>query len=565
MTRFLTHPANVLGALAGLSVLLLALPIRLPLGGNYFDLYFIMDGAYRVGLGQIPHADFFAPSGALSFYLLAGAERLFPRAQPLLAAQLSMLALTLPLMFLAAIDVDRRSRLAAFALVAPFAIFSLAPINAIEFYPAPGADGIGVYNRQSGLVLYALMAAMFLMAEGWRRNLVLALALAALFYIKINVFLPALVLMAFGFVSGLLAARSAAIVLGTAFAAIVAAGAPTGLLAPYLSDVAAMVAHNRGHALSRMATMFSVKFDVIMTMSALILALLALRFAEIWRLILKLAHGPAAERLWHLRRLLQHDVALIGVGFTMSIVIEMQNTGSQEFVYLWPLLLAALTRLRADAEPRATRWKPALMMLFAAATLPTMVTILHRSARMIAVAPTYASLGLPELEALDRVVVRPENLAHARAMSAHYAGARANFTTLAEAGHMPSSILWSHIEYQAFYLLDLADAAAALRRLEASTGRTFASVYTPDNVDMMPYALGRAPLKDVTVSLDFGRGFPASRQAKLIAAADRADAIFLRRCPVTPYALDIVKLMQPALTGRDMIALTPCWDVAVKR
>jgi hypothetical protein len=565
MTRFLTHPAMVLGVLAGLAVLLLALPIRLPIGGNYFDLYFIMDGAYRVGLGQVPHADFFAPSGALPFYLLAGAEWLFPKAQPLLAAQLSLLAVTLPLITLAAIDVDRRSRLAAFAIVVPFAIFSLAPINAIEFYPAPGADGIGVYNRQSGLALYALMAAMFLMAEGWRRNLVLALALAALFYIKINVFLPALVLMAFGFVSGLLAARSAATVFGAAVVAIVAAGAPTGLLAPYLSDIAAMVAHNSGHALSRMATMFSVKFDVIMTMSALIVALLALRFAEIWRLILKLAHGPAAERLRHLRRLLQLDVALIGVGFVMAVVIEMQNTGSQEFVYLWPLLLAALTRLKADAEPRSVRWKPALMMLFAAAALPTFVTILHRTARMIAVAPTYASLGLPELKALDRVVVRPENLAHARAMSAHYAGARANYAALAEAGHMPSSILWSHIEYQAFYLLDLAEAAAALRRLEARTGRSFASVYTPDNVDMMPYALGRAPLKDVTVSLDFGRGFPASRQAKLIAAAGRADAIFLRRCPMTPYALDIVKLMQPALAGRDMIALTPCWDVAVKR
>lgn len=129
---------------------------------------------------------------------------------------------------------------------------------------------------------------------------------------------------------------------------------------------------------------------------------------------------------------------------------------------------------------------------------------------------------------------------------------------------MPSTILWSEIEYQAFYLVNLAEALKAFRQLEQRTGRTFATVYTPDNVDMMPYVLGRTPLRDVTVSLDLGRGFPASRQQRLVAAAARADAIFLRRCPVTPYSLDLVKLMQPALEGRTMMALTPCWDIAVK-
>lgn len=553
-----------MGSLAAAAFVLLTLPLKLPLGSNHTDLYFIIDGAYRVSLGQVPHADFFAPSGALPFYLLAGADWLFPRAQPLLAAQLSLLVITLPLMLLIGLDVDRRSRLLALGVTLPFAILSLLPINAIEFYPAPGADGIGVYNRQSGFVLYVLMAAMFLMVESWRRNLVLAVALTALFFIKINAFVPALVLVVFGLVAGLLTLRAAAVTLASTSATILIVGISTGTLLPYLADIAAMVAHNQGHTLSRIATMLSVKFDVIMTITVLILALLALRAGHIWELAGKIIAGPPVERSWHLRQLLQLDVTLLCVGFIMAITIEMQNTGSQEFVFLWPLLLALLMRVRAEDAPRTVRWKPVLIVLFAAAILPTFVIILHRGARMIAVTSTYASLGLPQLKGLDRAVTRPQYLAHARAMPAHYGSTRPQYTALAEAGQMPSTILWSEIEYQAFYLVNLAEALAAFRQLEIRMGRAFATVYTPDNVDMMPYVLGRMPLRDVTVSLDLGRGFPASRQARLVAAAGRADAIFLRRCPVTPYSLDLARLMQPALEGRALIGLTPCWDIAVK-
>lgn len=562
--RFLGHPVLVLAALAAVAFALMTLPLKLPLGGNHTDLYFIIDGAYRVSLGQVPHADFFAPSGALPFYLLAGADRLFPQAQPLLAAQLSLLVITLPLMLVVAVDVDRRSRLMALGLALPFAILSLLPINAIEFYPAPGADGIGVYNRQSGFVLYVLMAAMFVMAESWRRNLVLAVALATLFFIKINAFVPAFVLIIFGFVAGLLTFRAAAFILAGSAALILIIGLWTGMLAPYLADIGAMMAHNRGHTLSRIATMLSVKFDVIMTMSALILTLAVLRAGQLWQLATNVITRPQAERVWHLTRLLQLDVVMLCVGLIMAITIEMQNTGSQEFIYIWPLLLSVLMRLKVDGTPRVTRGKPVLMVLFAAAILPTFVIILHRSARMIAVTPTYASLGLPELKGLDRAVTRPQYLAHARAMPQHYGTARPQYTALAAAGQMPSTILWSEIEYQAFYLVNLAEALTAFRQFEQRSGRTFATVYTPDNVDMMPYVLGRTPLRDVTVSLDLGRGFPASRQPRLVAAAARADAIFLRRCPVTPYSLALVKLMQPALAGRTMIALTPCWDIAVK-
>lgn len=564
MARLLGHPTTILGILAALAFALLKMPLKLPLGGNHTDLYFIIDGAYRISLGQVPHADFFAPSGALPFYLLAGADRLFPEAQPLLAAQLSLLVITLPLMLLVASDIDRRSRLMSLGVALPFAILSLLPINAIEFYPAPGADGIGVYNRQSGFVLYVLIAAMFLVAESWRRNCVLAVALAALFFIKINAFVPALVLVIFGLVAGLLSLRSAAAAVASAAALILIAGLTTGMLFPYMADIVAMVAHNRGHTLSRVATMFSVKFDVIITMTALILTLLALRADAVWQLAGKLVTGPAVERSWHLRQLLQLDVVLLSVGFIMAITIEMQNTGSQEFVFLWPLLLAVMVRFSAENAPRTLGWKPALMVLFAAAILPTLVIILHRSARMIAVTPGYADFGLPQLKRLDRAVTRQQYLDHARAMPTHYGNARAHYTALAETGQMPSTILWSEIEYQAFYLINLAEALAAFQRLEARMGRTFATVYTPDNVDMMPYLLGRTPLKGVTVSLDLGRGFPANRQAKLVAAAGRADAIFLRRCPVTPYSLDLAKLMQPALEGRTAIALTPCWDIAFR-
>src|SRR6187431_846261 len=53
-----------------------------PYGRAVWDFVFILDGAYRIGVGQVPHVDFASPIGPLTLYLTHFAERLFPGGQP---------------------------------------------------------------------------------------------------------------------------------------------------------------------------------------------------------------------------------------------------------------------------------------------------------------------------------------------------------------------------------------------------------------------------------------------------------------------------------------------------
>ena len=185
-------------------------------------------------------------------------------------------------MLLVALDVDSRSRVMAVGLVLPFAFLSLTPVNAIEFFPTPSADGLGLYNRQSGFPLYVLVAAFVCMRQGWRRDLALMLSVLALFGLKINAFLPAVVLMLYGLVAGSLSLRSFAIVLGVPLAVVLAVGLPTGMLMAYLTDISDTVEHNRGATLGRLITALSVKFNVIVPLALLTLALLWVGRAALW-------------------------------------------------------------------------------------------------------------------------------------------------------------------------------------------------------------------------------------------------------------------------------------------
>jgi hypothetical protein len=129
---------------------------------------------------------------------------------------------------------------------------------------------------------------------------------------------------------------------------------------------------------------------------------------------------------------------------------------------------------------------------------------------------------------------------------------------------MPSTILMSEHEFQAFYLLDLAGVVASLRAHEAREGARLDRIFVLDHIDIVSHLMGREPLKGVTVSLDLGRGFPASRIPRLLEAAATADAILIPRCPVTPFRLDIEKAAVAVLAPRRTVALNPCWDMSLR-
>ena len=131
----------------------LVLPVRLPLGPNYWDTDIYLDAVQRIGLGQIPNIDFFTSIGPLGFYLSAGMKALFPQAQPALLANWAIVPVSLPIAALIVRDVDQRSRRLALAILVPFLFLTSLPINLHSLYPSPGFDGFGYYNRHVALLL----------------------------------------------------------------------------------------------------------------------------------------------------------------------------------------------------------------------------------------------------------------------------------------------------------------------------------------------------------------------------------------------------------------------------
>ena len=86
LTGYRTAPVSWrMAAIAAFTIAIVALAAFIhvvPYGRAIWDFVFVLDGAYRIDLGQIPHVDFASPIGPLTLYLTWLAERLFPGGQP---------------------------------------------------------------------------------------------------------------------------------------------------------------------------------------------------------------------------------------------------------------------------------------------------------------------------------------------------------------------------------------------------------------------------------------------------------------------------------------------------
>ncbi len=553
MTGIARHPAMppLLALLIGAA--LLALPLRLPIGANFWDLYFHLDAAYRIGQGQVPHADFFSPAGSLPFYLLAGMERLAPAAAPLLQAQYGVGLLALLILLVVTFRLREDVSFYGWLLTAPFALFVLLPFNASSFFPAPGADGIGLYNRQTGFMLFVFVAALFTMRGGIIRAAVLGLGLAALFFLKINGFAVATAMLVFTVVSQRLRVVEAAIAVGVFVLALSAAQIGLGLTSVYMQSIGAMLGQNSGGTLGRLMTLASVKFDVLGP-------LLLLCGLLLWSLRSDAA-GALRDGWQGVRGALRLPAIEFIVVAGLVTLYESQNTGGQEFLPLWPALLLVMVQLLNGPRLRLTALS---LVLVAATALPTLVHVVQGAARAIVSSPTYAAIDAPGTEPAGRYGTKPEYLERANVMLDHYASERGAYARLAGEGQMPATILYSTPDYQVLHLIDLSRAAAALRGFEASAGKSLASIATLDSNDLLPMLLGRQPVKGLTISFDPARGYPESEHPRFVASLDAADGILAPHCPETPARLGIMFVARTALQGRTKLALSPCWDLYIK-
>jgi hypothetical protein len=543
-----TLTTALIAAFALAAVVALALPLNLPIGPYNWDTLVYYDAINRIRAGQTPNVDFFAPVGPLGYYLATLLDGLFPRAQPMLLANWALLPVLLPSMALLTGHVAGRSRGQALALLLPFLLFASLPINLQAIYPLLGFDGYGHYNRHIALLLYVLVATLIFARD--RRLLVglVAVLMLTLFLVKITGAVSGVLLVGYAVLIGRLRVMDAIVAAALVLASLGALELATGMVVAYVDDILTLLLLNGRSLSSRFITVASLNLKVIAP-CLLLLGILALAG---WRERAGLSWG-------RMRVLAASPVGWLAAVLIAEILFETQNTGSLEFIGLWPVILLVLIDWQARRD-----WQGILVLVLClAVVLPGLSAYVERSARAVLAAPFYHALDLPELGTIGHVSVKAEIAERAPVMLEHYATHLATYRDLITRGQMPSYILFSETDFQATWLLELQQGLVAIRSWEARTGRRLNGVFTLDFVDPLNRLLGRVPARHVPIGVDPARTNPPLT-AETIAALEGIDAILQPKCPYTVNREAIATHFARVVQGRSHVALSPCWDMYLK-
>ncbi|MCL7998890.1 hypothetical protein M8994_11595 [Brucella sp. 21LCYQ03] len=529
----------VLLALLGL----LSIKLTVPIGPMYWDTYLYLDAAHRISTGQIPSVDFSTPVGPLGYYLFAWGMRLFPYAQSLLLVQWSLLAVAAPLMMVVLLEVNRKSRTLAFALLIPFLVFALFPANVQTYTSYPGLDGFGIYNRQVSLLLYVLTCGLMFIADGRKLATFCAAVMLALFLTKITGFLVGGLFGLTALLAGRISLKSILIAAVLAIITLVAIELNSHMVSAYIANIWQLLLLNEGGLLSRFLTVVSGKLDVILPAAFLVLVLF-------W---IETTQSIGSYRFFD-RSSVWLAILLFG-----GIVLETQNTGSQEFIFIWPVLLMIYERIK-HLESKA---KIVFLVFAAFCVIPTFSKVTHRTLRAIAVAPTYVQPPVTELKNMRQVSARPDIMTRAKLLPEHYADYSAPYEALASQGQLPSWRLYSELDYQMYWLISADEAVKAFKQFETKSGLHLDTLMALDFTDPFPWLLNRNATRKIQIGADPFRTVPAmSPETK--AAVEATDGVLRPKCPMTTSRLALQEIYADALKDRDVVALDPCWDLLLR-
>lgn len=535
---------------------LLSLPLILPIGPMYWDTYIYLDAAQRIKLGQIPAVDFLAPVGALEYYQFYWLQRLFPGGQPTLLAQWSGLISAAPLMAVIIADIDRRSRKIALAILVPFLIFALCPINTQSFHSYPGVNGFGIYNRHTSVLLYVLTSALVFLQSGRKLAVVAALAMLALFLTKITGFFAGGLIGLFAILAGRFMWRH--VLLAACFFALVLLGLELnhGMISAYLKSIAALIGMNEGLLLSRFLTVFSIKLDVILAAGALILLLFWL---DRGTLLKNLNSSRQSETSKGFASGFDRDWLWIGVVLVAGIFLETQNTGSQEFIFLWPVLLAMLLKTSVLTEKQ----RLIIYCLVAFTAIPTVTKVLHGTLRFIAVAPTYVAAPVTDVKTMALVSTRRDLMDRAELLELHYAQNPGAYRQLAQQDQLPSWQLYSELDYQMYWVISADRVVKAIKQFESDNGVRLNTLMTLDFVNPFPWILDRDAPRKIQIGADPFRTV-GSLTAGEEASFRATDGVLRPSCPTTSARLSLQRIYEKALSDRKVVKLDDCWDLLIR-
>ncbi|MBR7653153.1 hypothetical protein KCX83_12560 [Brucella oryzae] len=536
-------PVFWLGFVLVLLIALLSFRLNAPIGPMYWDSYIYFDAAQRIRMGQVPGVDFSTPVGPLGYYLFAWGHALFPQAQPLLLAQWSIFAVAAPLMAWVVTEIRPHNRTTGLLILVPFLVFAIFPANTQSFYPYPGLDGFGIYNRHTSLLLYVLMCGLLFMRNGTKLALFCAAVMLALFLMKVTGFLAGGLFGLAVLLAGRISIRNVLLAAAATAAFLLALELHNGIISGYIHDIATLVTLNEEALLPRFLTVISLKLDVILPTAILVLAL-----------------------YWYEQRQSDEQNAFfdrssvwLAIGLLGGVILETQNTGSQEFIFLWPILLMIFQRVNAGPE----KLKIAFVVLAAFCVIPTFTKVAHRTLRAVAVAPTYVQPPLPELKNLGQVLTRPDFLQRAELFETHYPENNAAYDALAAQGQLPSWQLYSEIDFQVYWLISANQMVKDLKSFETQNNVYLKSIMSLDFVNPFAWILDRDATRHIQIGADPFRTVPAlSKETK--AAVEATDGILRPKCPTTTNRLALQKIYAEALRDRAVVALNPCWDLLLR-
>lgn len=550
-------PLFLLGLAIVAVCVLLALPLAAPIGPMYWDVFIYYDAANRIFDGQVPANDFFTPVGPLGYYLFAGWLWLFPNAQPTLIAHWSLLAATAPLMALVLWDVGKRSRRLGFALLVPFLVFALLPFNTREFYPFPGSDAFGIYNRQVCQVLYVLVAALVFVCNRHLLVILITLSMTALFFLKITGFAAGGVIALFAFLAGRVQFRHAFASALSFLAIIGALQLYNGIVGTYLADILRLVDKNAGTLLPRFLQAASINFGAVLATASLALLLL-------WSDRREIAAQFAAQRktstISALSDLLDHHGFWLLAVLFAGILFETQNTGSQAFIFLWPAVLAALAaRIRPGA---GSPLQLGIVVLAAATIVPAALSVTERAARAYIGAVKNERLKQRNLGPLGAVNMRSEVAVRVDHMQRFYPAHRSLYEDLTAADELATPMLYSDYDFQIGYLISVDDAIDAIRKLESDKGVHFETLMSLNFVNPFPWLMNRSAPLQIAIGADPMRAVPdlTPDEAKAVSATD---LVLLPTCPPTTANAMLYDHYKDALTQHRRIRLDDCYDAFV--
>lgn len=548
----------IAASIAGMAFVLTQ-QFAVPIGPMYWDTNIYFDAIHRINLGQLPSVDFNTPVGPLNYWLATLLHNYFPNGHPVLIIHWSQLLITAPMMLIVCWMVSRRSLRLALGLLLPFLVFAVFPFGTVDFFPFPGVDGFGHYNRHGAILLYVTTASVFFIRNPFVQALLLALCGIALILGKITAFAAALIIVGFGFLSGLVGFFALVASLVLFAAALVGLEFQTGIISSYLQSIWDLAQSNQSVLLPKFLTVFSQRMDVVFACGLLILALF---FTDIFGARNRAEPTPVFKPYWHkFTDLVSHDYFALGFVLLAGIFYETQNTGSQAFIMLWPVILMILF-FRASPERLPNLF---IIVLAMATVLPTFTKLTHKGLRTIAVAPTYDSLEHKNLGILGNVSAKDIFLERIEPMKEFYTKGKWQLGNLSENEVLPSSIIFSEPDFQILWYHLMDEAIDSIYQYEAENNVKFETIFTIDFTNPFPFLMNRNAPLHVQIGADSGRTL-GEMSEKVSNSVQNADIILRPTCPILFTVDEIYQIYKEAIDiNHKRIRLNDCYDAFIKK